>query len=85
MFVYFHLFLKLCNKCEYVIVGAVLSEHGKKCDIAVVRHCHTQPVINVHETVETESCITVKCIQLRMISASTELYLNHTSSCDLDL
>ena len=85
LFVYLpeFLFLKLCNKCEHVIVGVVLSEHGKKCDIAIFCHCHTQSVFSVNETVETESCIIVKCIELH-ISSSTELYLNHTSSCDLD-
>ena len=30
------LFLKLCNKCENVVVGVVLFEHGKKCDIAAI-------------------------------------------------
>ena len=86
LFVYLpeFLFLKLCNKCEYVIVGALLSEHGKKCDIAIFCHCHTRPVISVDETVETESCIIVKYIELCVISSSTELYLNHTSTCDLD-
>ena len=87
LFVYLpeFLFLKLCNKCEYVIVGALLSEHGKKCDIAIFCHCHTRPVISVDETVETESCIIVKYIELCVISSSTELYLNHTTFCDLDL
>ena len=56
LFVYLreYLFLKLLNKCEYVIVGAVLSEHGKKCDIAIFCHCHTQSVISVNETVENK-------------------------------
>ena len=61
------LFLKLCNKCERVIVGVVLSEHGSKCDIAIFSHCHTHIVINVNETVETESSITVKYIELCLI------------------
>ena len=85
LFVYLpeFLFLKLCNKCEHVIVGVVLSEHGKKCDIAIFCQCHTHSAISVNETVETESCIIVKYIQLCMISTSTDLYLNHTSSWDL--
>ena len=59
-----YLFLKQFNKCEHVIVGVVLPEHGKKCDIAIFRHCHTLSVISVNETVETESCIIVKYIEL---------------------
>ena len=78
------LFLKLCNKCEDVIVSAVLSEHGKKCDTTIFCHCHTQSVISVNETVETESCIIVKYIELFINSTSAELYLNHTSTCELD-
>ena len=46
--------MKLLNKCENVIVGAVLSERGKKCDIAIFCHCHTQSVISVIETVESK-------------------------------
>ena len=30
------------NKCKRVIVGVVLSEHGKKCDTAIFCPCHTQ-------------------------------------------
>ena len=78
------LFLKLCNICEHVRVGAVLSEHHKKCDVAIFCHCHTHSVISVNETVETESCIIVKYIELFINSTSAELYLNRTSSCDLD-
>ena len=70
--------MKQCNKCEHVIVGVALSEHGKKCDIAIFCHCHTHSVINVNEIVETESCVIVKYIELCMISTSTELHLNHT-------
>ena len=72
MFVYLpaYLFFKLFNNCEHVIVGIVLSEHSEKCDIAIFCHCHTQSVISVNETVETESCIIVNCIDC-MISAST--------------
>ena len=43
------LFLKLCNKCEDVIVGAVLSEHGKKCDTAIFCHCHTQSLVSMKQ------------------------------------
>ena len=63
-----YLFLKLCNKCEHVIVGVVLSEHGKKCASAIFCQCHTQSVISVNETVETESCIIVKYIELHDFS-----------------
>ena len=48
------LFRKLFNKCEHLIVGVVLSEHGKKWDIAIFCQCHAQSVISVSETVETE-------------------------------
>ena len=79
-----YLFFKLFNNCEHVIVGIVLSEHSEKCDIAIFCHSHTHSVISVSETDETESGIIVK-YELCMISTSSELYRNHTSSCDLDL
>ena len=85
LFIYLSIyFLKLFNKHEHVIVGIVLSEHGKKSDNAIFCHCHTQSAISVNGIVETESCIIVKYIELCRISTSTERYLNHTSSCDLD-
>ena len=56
------------NKCEHVIVGIVLSEHSEKCDIAIFCHCHTQSVISVNETVETESCIIVNYTELHDFS-----------------
>ena len=63
MFVYLpeYLILKLFNKCEHV---DVLSEHGKKWDIAIFCHCLTQSIFSVNETVETVSCIIVKYIKL---------------------
>ena len=60
------LVLKLFNKCEHVIVSVVLSEHGKKFDIAIFCQCHTQSVISVNKTVETESCIIVKYIVIEL-------------------
>ena len=69
------LVLKLFNKCEHVIFSFVLSEHGKKIDIAIFCQCHTQSVINVicfNETAEIEGCIIMKHVELYMISASTE-------------
>ena len=66
MFIYLpeYLFLKLLKNANMyrIIVGVVLSEHGKKCDIKIFCHCHTQSVISVNETVETECCITVKYV-----------------------
>ena len=63
-----YLFLKPCNKCEHMFVGAVLSAHGKKCGTAIFCQCHTQSVISVNETAETESCIIVKYIELHDFS-----------------
>ena len=59
-----YLFLKLFNIYEHVTVGVVLSEHSEKCNIAIFCQCHTQSVISVNETVETESCIIVRYIEL---------------------
>ena len=52
-----YLFLKLFNKYEHVTVGVVLSEHSEKCNIAIFCQCHTQSVISVNKTVETENCV----------------------------
>ena len=46
--------MELCNNYEHVRVGVVLFVHRKKCDTAIFCHCHTQSVISVNETVETE-------------------------------
>ena len=66
------------NKCKCVIVGVVLSEHGKKCDTAIFCQCHTVSLMSMKQ-LKALLQNTLNCAWFQ------PLLNHHTSSCDLDL